>query len=177
MFYEYKQKYFCNGYQKNRRHQMENEELTPNPRRQFLRQAAVVTVASAVAGLALKDAANADAMAPATAHQELHLPLNGELAEIGGSTIIDVRENNEARKVIVARVDANTLAACSAICTHRGCTVEYDGNAKEWSCPCHGSRFALDGRVTHGPAKTPLEQFTAALEVELGSAAGDVTKA
>jgi cytochrome b6-f complex iron-sulfur subunit len=156
---------------------MENEESTPNPRRQFLRQAAVVTMASAVAGLALENAAKADAIAPAAEHQELHLPLNGELAKIGGFTVLDVKENNESRKVIVARVDANTLAACSAICTHKGCTVEYDGDAKEWSCPCHGSRFALDGQVTHGPAKKPLEQFKAALEVELGSAAGDISEA
>jgi Rieske Fe-S protein len=160
-----------------RRHQMENEETNPNPRRQFLRQAAVVTLTGAVAGFALEKATKADEMAPAAEHQELHLPLNGELAKIGGSTILEVRENNESRKVIVARVDANTLAACSAICTHKGCEVEYDGDAKEWSCPCHGSRFALDGQVTHGPAKKPLEQFKAALEVELGSANGDITKA
>jgi hypothetical protein len=31
--------------------------------------------------------------------------------------------------------------------------------------------------VTLGPAKKPLEQFTAALEVELGSAAGDISTA
>lgn len=159
------------------RHQMENEEINPNPRRQFLRQAAVVTMAGAVAGLALEKAAKADEITPAAEHQELHLPLNGELAKIGGSTIIDVRENNVSRKVIVARVDANTVAACSAICTHKGCDVEYDGDAKEWLCPCHGSRFALDGQVKRGPAKKPLEQFKAALEVELGSANGDITKA
>ena len=154
---------------------MKNEEVTSNPRRRFLLQAAAATMAGAAGGFALKHTAQADEAAPA--RQELHLPLNGELAKIGGSTIIDVKENNEARKVIVARVDANTLAACSAICTHKGCTVEYDGNAKEWSCPCHGSRFALDGQVTHGPAKLPLEQFKAALEVELGSAAGDLKRA
>jgi len=156
---------------------MENEETTQNPRRQFLRQAAAATMAGAVAGFALEHTAKADAIAPAATHQELHLPLNGELAKIGGFTVLDVKENNDSRKVIVARVDANTLAACSAICTHKGCTVEYDANAKEWSCPCHGSRFALDGQVTHGPAKVPLEQFSASLEVGLGSAAGDITKA
>ena len=154
---------------------MENEEVISNSRRRFFRQAAAATMAGAVAGLVLEHTAKADDAAPA--RQELHLPLNGELAKIGGFTVLDVKENNESRKVIVARVDANTLAACSAICTHKGCTVEYDGNAKEWSCPCHGSRFALDGQVTHGPAKKPLEQFSASLEVELGSAAGDISKA
>ena len=136
-----------------------------------------MTLASAVAGLTLERAAKADAMVPAGAHQERHLPLGGELAKVGGFMVLDVKENNEPRKVIVARVDANTLAARSAICTHKGCTVEYDSNAKDWACPCHGSRFALDGQVTHGPAKRPLEQFTAALDVELGSAAANITSA
>jgi len=156
---------------------MENEEVTSNPRRQFLRQAAAATMAGAVAGFALEHTAKADEVAPAAARQKLHLPLNGELAKIGGSTIVDVKENKESRKVIVARVDENTLAACSAICTHKGCEVEYDGKSKAWFCPCHGSEFALDGKVVRGPARKPLEQFSAELEVGLGSAAGDITKA
>lgn len=152
---------------------MENEEVTPNSRRRFFRQAAAATMASAVAGFALEHVAKADeTAAPAAAHQEVILPIKGDLEKIGGYTIIDVHENAESRKVIVARVDANTLAACSAICTHKGCTVEYDANSKEWVCPCHGSQFSLDGQVVHGPAKRPLEQFTAVLGVELSSPAG-----
>lgn len=156
---------------------MENEEVTPNSRRRFFRQAAAATMVSAVAGFALEHVAKADEAAPAAAHQEVLLPIKGDLEKIGGYTIIDVHENEESRKVIVARVDANTLAACSAICTHRGCTLEYDANSKEWACPCHGSQFSLDGQVVRGPAKKPLEQFTAVLGVELSSAAGDLKDA
>lgn len=156
---------------------MENEESNSNQRRQFLRQAAVVTMAGAVAGFVLEHTANADEKAAPAEHKKLHLPLSGELATIGGSAIVEVKENYEARKVIVARVDANTLAACSAVCTHQGCEVGYDDGAKQWACPCHGSRYSLDGQVVQGPAIDPLEQFKAALEVELGSAKGDITRA
>lgn len=50
----------------------------------------------------------------------------------------------------------------TAHCTHRGCVVEE--SAAGWSCPCHGSQFAVDGSVTHGPAKQPLGSPPARVE-------------
>ncbi len=46
--------------------------------------------------------------------------------------------------------------ALSLRCTHLGCTVALDRAAGELVCPCHGSRFALDGAVVAGPAENPL---------------------
>lgn len=46
--------------------------------------------------------------------------------------------------------------AVSATCTHLGCQVSFNRVEKEWQCPCHGSRFALDGSVLQGPATRAL---------------------
>ena len=56
---------------------------------------------------------------------------------------------------IVVRLSDGRLAAHSAVCTHAGCTVAYQGG--QIVCPCHGSRFnAQTGAVITGPAVTPL---------------------
>jgi Rieske Fe-S protein len=46
--------------------------------------------------------------------------------------------------------------AISLRCSHLGCTVKLDAATKELTCPCHRSRFALDGRPLAGPATEPL---------------------
>lgn len=49
---------------------------------------------------------------------------------------------------------ADTFVALSAICTHQGCTVSFDGSG--FRCPCHGATYDADGQVTGGPAPAPL---------------------
>jgi glycine/D-amino acid oxidase-like deaminating enzyme/nitrite reductase/ring-hydroxylating ferredoxin subunit len=55
------------------------------------------------------------------------------------------------------RDEAGALHALSAVCTHMGCLVGWNETDRSWDCPCHGSRFALDGGIIHGPAVKPLE--------------------
>jgi len=60
------------------------------------------------------------------------------------------------KKIAVYRDYDNTLHAFSAVCPHLGCIVQWNTNEKSFDCPCHGSRFASDGTVMNGPAKTDL---------------------
>ena len=48
--------------------------------------------------------------------------------------------------------------AYSAICTHQGCTVNYDKASKQLICPCHGAAYdpANGAKVLGGPTNTPL---------------------
>lgn len=45
----------------------------------------------------------------------------------------------------------------SAICPHSGCVVQWNQTELSWDCPCHGSRYGIDGQVLNGPGVTPLE--------------------
>ena len=69
----------------------------------------------------------------------------GEIVEVGG------------RAAALYRSSSGEIRAVSAVCTHMGCLVGWNPVDRTWDCPCHGSRFADDGRVIHGPATEPLQ--------------------
>lgn len=53
----------------------------------------------------------------------------------------------------------NDLIVLSATCSHLGCSINLNTDAKRFDCPCHGSVFTLSGQVTHGPAVAPLSHY------------------
>jgi Rieske Fe-S protein len=60
------------------------------------------------------------------------------------------------KKYAVYRDEAGTLHRVSAVCTHLGCIVHWNSLEGSWDCPCHGSRFGIDGAVLNGPAVSRL---------------------
>ncbi|MFN2612726.1 MAG: FAD-dependent oxidoreductase [Solirubrobacterales bacterium] len=58
----------------------------------------------------------------------------------------------------VYRDDDGELHTLSARCTHVGCIVSFNSAERSWDCPCHGSRFGVDGEVLEGPAVKPLSK-------------------
>lgn len=65
----------------------------------------------------------------------------------------------EEQKVAIYRDEDGKIHALSAACTHLGCIVSWNAAETSWDCPCHGSRFSVDGQILHGPAATPLESI------------------
>jgi nitrite reductase/ring-hydroxylating ferredoxin subunit len=61
-------------------------------------------------------------------------------------------------KTGVFRDEDGTVHAVSMRCTHLGCLVKFNDAERSWDCPCHGSRFDVDGAVLAGPATKPLER-------------------
>ena len=76
-------------------------------------------------------------------------PGSGEILELEGG------------KAAVHRAPDGRVTAVSATCTHMGCDVVWNPAESTWDCPCHGSRFRIDGEVLEGPATRPLERVRA----------------
>lgn len=43
------------------------------------------------------------------------------------------------------------------ICPHLKCNLVFNGADKTWDCPCHGSRFDIDGNLLEGPSVFPIK--------------------
>jgi cytochrome b6-f complex iron-sulfur subunit len=65
-----------------------------------------------------------------------------------------VRFNREQKAYIIG--GSGGVYALTAVCTHLGCITRFRSDENVIACPCHGSRFDLEGNVVHGPAPRPL---------------------
>ncbi len=46
----------------------------------------------------------------------------------------------------------NIITPTTPRCPHLGCALKYNKYEHTWDCPCHGSRFELDGKLIDGPS-------------------------
>ena len=65
---------------------------------------------------------------------------------VGGSALVIIRTPKEFK-------------AFSAICTHLGCIVDWEGQKREIVCPCHAGVFDTEGRAVSGPPPRPLPVY------------------
>ena len=132
---------------------------TPKPsifasRRQFI-QLGIVTVGVAWIGTFVQSK-----LFPQVSTQEA-TPVEFPLSElpVGGTKTITYA----GLPVIVMRT-AESVKAFSLICTHLGCTTQWEEGNLEFYCPCHDGRFDQFGEVIAGPPPVPLEQFPVRVE-------------
>ena len=55
--------------------------------------------------------------------------------------------------------DTGKVSVYAINCSHLGCSIALNKDAHRFECPCHGSMFALNGNVIHGPAISPLSHL------------------
>ncbi|WP_319452243.1 MULTISPECIES: Rieske (2Fe-2S) protein [unclassified Mycobacterium] len=122
---------------------------------------AVTAVLAACTTYGKKPAAESSTSAPAQGTASTATPSGPkELAKtadvpVGSGVIVD--------DVVVTQPAAGDFKGFSSVCTHAGCNVSeiVDGVIV---CPCHGSKFNLDGSVANGPATKPLEAKAVAVQ-------------
>lgn len=78
-----------------------------------------------------------------------------DLATRGGAIKIQPAQGDQPLYVLANGNDE--YVAVSPICTHRGCTVDVQG--ERLVCPCHGSTYSRSGEVLRGPAQRRLTSY------------------
>lgn len=96
-------------------------------------------------------------------------PANGVL--LGNVSVVPVNQAGfytdpaSGDPALLVHLTNGRFVAFDAVCTHAGCTVQYDPSRQMLVCPCHGAMFdpSQNARVMAGPADMPL----AALNVSI----------
>jgi len=72
---------------------------------------------------------------------------------------------------VIVQLKDGSFVAFDAICTHAGCTVEWDAADAILLCPCHSAAFdpAHDGAVIEGPTQIPLSRLPIRVDTASGS--------
>ncbi|MFC3354933.1 FAD-dependent oxidoreductase [Sphingobacterium zeae] len=65
----------------------------------------------------------------------------------------------EDKTLAAYRDREGTLFCLNSVCPHMGCTVAWNPSELTWDCPCHGSRFDVNGNMLNGPATKGLSKI------------------
>jgi len=113
----------------------------------------------------------------------------GVILHHGIKFIFPEEKEKRSRKLLVGRVDELKIGEAkevnigdrslflvhtndgykvlSAICTHLGCKIKWEGHRDRFYCACHQGIFSPSGDVVSGPPPEPLEEFKVEIDKNL----------
>ncbi len=80
-----------------------------------------------------------------------------ELSELAAGEAKLVKYEGES--IAMYRDDTGLVHAINPVCPHAKCVVGWNSAERSWDCPCHGSRFSVDGELLTGPSRSNLEKI------------------
>jgi len=85
-------------------------------------------------------------------------PVIAKVSQLGSGRAVAFNDPLSGDPGVLVKLADGSIVAFDAICTHAGCTVEFDPSYDLLVCPCHGAAFdpAHDAQVVAGPTNQPL---------------------
>jgi Rieske Fe-S protein len=125
------------------------------PRQKFILSAGLAMAAAALAACTTYGRKPAASSSPTAKPSGSGPAPSGPANAIAKTSDVPVGSGVIVDDIVVTQPSAGVFKGLSATCTHQGCTVsEVAGGTI--NCPCHGSKYNLDGSVANGPASRPL---------------------
>jgi menaquinol-cytochrome c reductase iron-sulfur subunit len=144
----------------------------PKSRRGFLKIA--TGILSAIIGVFLGIPFLAALIGPIYKKKKSPFVKAGEVASLSKDQPVNMRFQFQSKDAFIRQLvthevwvvkHSNTeLTVFSPICTHLGCYYNWNPQAEEFICPCHGSHFSITGKVISGPAPRPLDTLPHKIE-------------
>ncbi len=78
---------------------------------------------------------------------------------VGHTQVITLPAEAGGEPVAITHAQDGKFSALSAACTHKGCTVGWADDTRQFVCPCHRGRFDAQGQVLAGPPRRPLPAY------------------
>ena len=91
-------------------------------------------------------------------------PTRASLGPLSGFPPGEARTVVLAGEPVLAIHGPGGVVAVSSRCTHFACLVQWNAEAGEIRCPCHGGRFDAGGEVLGGPPPKALQQVPVTIE-------------
>lgn len=100
-------------------------------------------------------------------------PVIARVSQLGSGRAISFADPISGDPGVLVKLADGKIVAFDAICTHAGCTVEWDPTYDLLVCPCHGAAFdpAHDAQAVAGPTGTPLSP----IPIHVDTASGRIT--
>ena len=108
-----------------------------------------------------------DTQTPSTPEQN---PSQGDAVVIAQVSALVAGEGfnfkaNDGTDAILFKTKDEKVYALSRICTHEGCSVDFDLAQNKLICPCHGATYeALEGNVISGPTQRSLKKLNVKID-------------
>ena len=130
-------------------------------RRVFIKNCCYSTIGLTVVGSLLQSCSSIHYVTAKSSGNVLSVPKSSfEIVTDEGVSLRDfiyVVSDGHSHPICLTRIENEQFFAALLKCTHKGCELNVGGTS--YSCPCHGSEFALDGSVINGPAEDDLTTY------------------
>ncbi len=99
--------------------------------------------------------------------------LVARVSQLGSGRAVTFDDPNTGDPGVIIKLRDGRFVAYDTVCTHAGCTVEYDRSSGYLLCPCHGAAFdpANKAEAIAGPTNQPL----ASIPIHIDTASGRIT--
>ena len=100
-------------------------------------------------------------------------PVVARVSQLGAGRTVAFNDPISGDPGVLVKLADGKIVAFDAVCTHAGCTVEWDPSYDLLVCPCHGAAFdpAQDAQPVAGPTRTPLSP----IPIHVDTASGRIT--